>query len=309
MIYRAYGRLVDSAIDLPADRADGRADLHLRCGEVNCDQNAWTNVWEPRARAPWVRVQRNGSAYRIRYDRQVDFQYSPADRAITIDVHDCAAEPLAHFVLDQVLPLVFSLDTLVLHASAVAIDGEAIAFCGTGGSGKSTLALLLERAGHPIVCDDALLVRGEGGRAAAVPSYAGLRFWPDIAASATGSAFEASAPRKLRVSEGLRFEQWPVPFEHLLVIDPEDAPEPRFEPMSRRGTAVTLLEHSYRLEQYDAQILAAELDRALGMSAVLCGWRFRYPRLREAWTDVAASVVAHLRSHAPVRRPSSACFS
>lgn len=44
----------------------------------------------------------------------------------------------------------------VLHASAVAVDGRAIAFAGASGSGKSTIAALLCAAGARLVTDDVL---------------------------------------------------------------------------------------------------------------------------------------------------------
>jgi hypothetical protein len=47
---------------------------------------------------------------------------------------------------------------IVLHASAVDINGEAVAFLGDSGYGKSTLAVALQSLGHPMVTDDTLSV-------------------------------------------------------------------------------------------------------------------------------------------------------
>ena len=308
MIYRAYGRLIESEIDLPAGEASGRADLRLALGDVLSSENGWTNVWEPTERAPWVRVRREGPDYTIRYERQVDFHYSPDDRAILTVVHDCPSEPLGHFAMDQVLPLVLSLEALVLHASAVVIDDVAVACCGAGGCGKSTLALMLERQGYPILADDALLVRCERGRVVATPSYAGLRFWPDIAALVGRLApVDQRAARKLRVSDGLAFHDRPVVLEQLLIVDVRDSTEPSFEPLSVRETVMALVANSYRLEQHDRALLAAELDRAVGVSANVSGCRFCYPRGQAAWRDIAAAVVAHVRAAAASSRRTSPC--
>ena len=51
-----------------------------------------------------------------------------------------------------------------LHASAVEVDGAALAFAGQSGQGKSTLAALLCAAGRPAVADDLLRCEvSEGG--------------------------------------------------------------------------------------------------------------------------------------------------
>ena len=48
---------------------------------------------------------------------------------------------------------------LPLHASAIEINGNAIAFCGDSGAGKSTTAAIFEDAGYPIITDDVLSLK------------------------------------------------------------------------------------------------------------------------------------------------------
>ncbi len=54
------------------------------------------------------------------------------------------------------------LDQQPLHASAVAIDGNAVLITGQAGSGKSALALELMALGAQLVADDAVVVASDG---------------------------------------------------------------------------------------------------------------------------------------------------
>lgn len=66
--------------------------------------------------------------------------------------------------------------TLLVHATVVAIEGEAILLRGQSGSGKSDLALRLIDCGAQLVADDQTLLRRAGERvlAAAPPGLEGL---------------------------------------------------------------------------------------------------------------------------------------
>jgi len=68
---------------------------------------------------------------------------------------------------------------LVLHGSAVALNGGATCFLGASGWGKSTLAAALEDRGHlPITDDVATIDMARSPRVLPGPSQ--LKLWPDV---------------------------------------------------------------------------------------------------------------------------------
>lgn len=72
----------------------------------------------------------------------------------------------------------------VLHASAVAIDGRAIAFSGHSGAGKTTTAHALVRAGATLICEDKLVLHHDAAGDPNVfsTSEQALRRWVERAA-------------------------------------------------------------------------------------------------------------------------------
>src|SRR5205807_10064457 len=90
-------------------------------------------------------------------------------------------ETLKHLLLDQVLPLLLSQQgKLVLHASAVAGPGGALAFTGPSGHGKSTLAASFSTNGYELLTDDCLMVEDRNGSIFGTPLYPSLRLYPEV---------------------------------------------------------------------------------------------------------------------------------
>jgi hypothetical protein len=82
----------------------------------------------------------------------------------------------------------------VLHASAVAVNGEAVLFCGASGSGKSSLVAALSAAGYPVLADDVGLIQtASSGRPMVAPDGRRLKLWADAMSSLSiSSKFDAA---------------------------------------------------------------------------------------------------------------------
>ena len=82
-----------------------------------------------------------------------------------------------------------------LHASAIAVGGQVVAFNGPAVAGKSTLIAELGRRGYPMVCDDTLILSTpDSGPILALPGHKRLKL--------TASAFELTgAGQEERVAQ------------------------------------------------------------------------------------------------------------
>ena len=82
------------------------------------------------------------------------------------------------FILGTVLGiLLHQREQIVLHASAVRVNGKAVLFCGSSGAGKSTLAAALAQRGYPLVTDDFCTVSVNGADPRVYPEGRQLKLW------------------------------------------------------------------------------------------------------------------------------------
>ena len=150
---------------------------------------------------------------------------------------------------------------LVLHASAVAIGGRAIALLGEKGAGKSTLSATLLARGHSLLSDDIVAVRsGPDGPVVAGGSRT-LKLEPAVARAL------GLDPEKLRLihREGTKRE-WPLPATAVAATTPlarlivlQRGPAPRVEPLAASAAFIEAVRHTYgaRFDVIDRSGLAA----------------------------------------------------
>jgi hypothetical protein len=70
---------------------------------------------------------------------------------------------------------------LVLHASAVNVEGRGVVFLGWGGDGKSTIAAAMNNRGYQFITDDVLTIKfSKDNEPVAVPSFPRVKLWDDV---------------------------------------------------------------------------------------------------------------------------------
>jgi hypothetical protein len=135
---------------------------------------------------------------------------------------------------------------LVLHASAVIIDGKAIAFIGFSGAGKSTTASAFMQSGHPVITDDVLAIQFKAGYPEVVPSYPIIKLLPD-AVEALGHNTEelpllhASSRKRIQTFDYEQLQKT-YPLQRIYLLSKGDRHE--IQPLKATEALVTLVNQS-----------------------------------------------------------------
>lgn len=251
--YCLYGLCIRSALPLTAPIASESCapDLTVHRGE-ELPATATAPAGEVWAKADFgngfgVQLTKLGSGWSLFYPQTGEVR-------LTADLRTATAHALPG--KDAILPLLLIGSVpawwlnlrgeSILHASAVAVGDEALAFIGASGMGKSTLATLLCSAGASLVTDDVLRLQPEGesfrchwgtGELRLRPNAASLteRFPPsNTSRSADGRATLLLAPREQR-----------LPRLRAILI-----PQPAREQRELEAERLTLVQASFHLNGY-----------------------------------------------------------
>jgi hypothetical protein len=105
---------------------------------------------------PFRAISEDGGHWRLRFFDRCDVVVEPGGRTVRYWPHvDVDPDLLPIYLTGTVLAVVLMLrGHPVLHASAVEVDGKAVAFVGASGMGKSTLATAFCGQGAALITDD-----------------------------------------------------------------------------------------------------------------------------------------------------------
>lgn len=205
-------------------------------------------IWKLRANA--------GDYFWLRYQSGNEFVIDGRARNIWAVAEASQKPPVASaYLLGPLLGLALRLrGYMCLHASAVAVSGQAVVFMGPPHAGKSTTAAMFVRAGYPLVADDVVAFKERDAGILVQPTYAGLRLWLDAAQMLHDHAEEL--PRvmpgddkryvELRTPEE-RFHTQPLPLGAIYYLADRRArgAEPSIERGSARESLMWLVANTY----------------------------------------------------------------
>ena len=148
---------------------------------------------------------------------------------------------------------------LVLHASAVAIDGNVVAFVGEKGEGKSTMAATLYGRGHDLVADDIVAVDMRD-RLLVPPGFPQLKLWSDAVVSTLAQDPETLPRLDARYDKHARavterFCQTVLPLKRIYVLS--EGAVPAIKPLEPQAALKQMFTHWY-LAAVASQLLKGE---------------------------------------------------
>jgi hypothetical protein len=243
-VYSAYGVCFHSEVPLPLEAGHGPADVTIRHADL--EQTAAA------LRADGIGRRAEGGEISLLFRDKACFCIRNGSEILL----DTASETIANAITLALMgPVMAALlqqrGFLVLHASAVAINGGAIAILGASGWGKSTLAAFLHASGCPLIVDDIVAIRFAEGVPQVYPGFPQMKLWPDSLESIGERPenfpriYEEREKRARRIEAGFH-RNGALPLHRIYVLGHGDQLE--LEPLSSHEAFLELTGHSFGIE-------------------------------------------------------------
>jgi hypothetical protein len=291
--YNAYGLGLQSSLELP-ELAPGAATIEvtIRLGPID-------PALSKMGSGPYWSWADAGQA--VLYWEQVGTFLVRGATEIVIEPEPAAPEArLRLFLLGAALGyLLHQRGFTILHASAVAIEGRAVAFLGEKGWGKSTMAATLHALGHDLIADDVLAIEPARAGFWVRSAFPQLKLWPD-ALALIGRVAEGLPrlnpdfeKRDYRLNETLI--ETPLPFSHFYFLNIGSGPV--IEPVPAQQALLQLLPHWY-CGRFSPPVQAhlgpaTRLQQCANLLRQVPGYRLTRPRSLAALAEVAHQVRDH----------------
>jgi len=311
----AYGLTCEVLFDWPwAPTADAGAPVQLRielgtlgpyagCAPADYRLHA-VRAGEGPSTPERVRVERGPDGhYRVRYADGAVFVIDPTATQIYGACGDTLTlDDLIVYLQGPILGFALRLRGVTcLHASAVVVDGRALALVGDGGMGKSTSAACFAQLGLAVLTDDVLALAELEGRPIVQPGLPRLMLWPESVEALWGTpdalplVVAGWDKRYLDLNQpGYRFAPRSAPLGALYVIEERLAvgAEPELGSVTGTEALVSLVANTYANDFLDNARRAQEFEVLGRLVNRVPVRRLRAPEDRAALPRICAAILA-----------------
>jgi hypothetical protein len=221
-----------------------------------------------------------GGFYQICYEDGIEFLLDRAGTRIWSRwPPPWTLEDACTYLLGPVLGFVLRLRGITcLHASAIDMGDEAVAFVGRGGSGKSTAAAVFAERGYGLLSDDVVAIKDEGAVFLVQPAYPRLGLWPDSVDALFGSP--DLLPRQTPnwdkryldlTTNGYRFQTEALPLKAIYLLGERDSDmrAPFVDGVPPRVGLIQLIENAYVNYLLDGPMRARDFDVLARIAALV----------------------------------------
>jgi hypothetical protein len=238
----------------------------------------------------------------VRFLDRADFVLAHDSERVTCAPTGTVPEQTVDFLYaNQIVPLLqHRAGKLVLHGSAVACSGRAIAFVGQSGRGKSTLAAAFARAGYPFLTDDGVLVERDGAGYLMAPNSPVLRLWRDSDLAVLGrrdtpALAEEDEKRRIEASPHVPYHGQPLGLQAIYLLGEGDAELVAIDPMVPPSAFDALMRHAFILDIEDRARMRLQWDQIGDLAESVPCYALDFPRRFDSLPGVIEAILGHAR--------------
>jgi len=287
-----YGLSLRSAIPLPCpapispgpattEIVNGSAALFSRVRRATSIKSDGSG-WFQHAGLP------DGSRY-LRWSGLFEFLIAPDGGRITCRPLDgVAREAFRTYLLGHVLSFaLLKRGVESLHATAVVIGGETVAFLGDCGYGKSTLGAAFLQAGCSLLTDDLLVLKEQAGGFSAYPGLPRIKLFPEVAELLLGERVHGTpmnhlTPKRIIPLKRSQASRVPAPLKTIYALEPPVAASDRkqvvIRPLSARAAFLELVRNTFNPVIVDPGRLQRQFDLAARIASNVPVKSLSFPR-------------------------------
>jgi len=314
--YAVYGLFLRSeiALSLPRYSHGGVAEVELRAGSSAMFMEAISKANLHR-RSQWYQYAHlpDRSSY-VRWSGLGEFLVSRDGRSIAFAcAPETAMESFQVYLLGQALAFALVKSGLEpLHATAIAVGGEAIVVLGGSGFGKSSLAACFLTAGHALLTDDLLLLRPTASGLEAYPGPPRIKLFPSVArlflgSAASGVAMNAHTGKLVMPLDQHQAFPRPLPLRAIYALAPPHEPRRtrriEIQPLPRREAFMALVRSTFNYVIVDADRLARQVTETARIVESVCVKKVSYPLGLDLLPSVRDAILADVDGSRRVPRP------